>query len=140
MRLPETLKVGGLTYVVEVDQTATDRAGVFGMISFERCRTKRGPSPPNAPGRIRATLVHEALHAVIDYYNGGENDTIDEPTVTNLACGIYQLLRDNPDFVAAVLAEDDEESVSRDTPGQEQVAPSASLNGERLAQALTTGD
>ena len=107
MKLPEHLKVGGINYRVEVDQEAAEAAGVYGMISFEKCWIKLGASPPNAADRVRATLMHEALHAVIDYYNGGENAVIDERTVDNLANGIYQVLRDNPEFVAAVLADDE---------------------------------
>ena len=96
MKLPEHLKVGGITYRVEVDLEGTEAANVYGLISFERCRIKLGASPPSCPGRIRATLVHEALHAIIDCYNGGENDAMDGRTVTNLANGIYQVLRGQP--------------------------------------------
>ena len=127
MKLPEHLKVGGINYRVEVDQETTEAAGAYGLTSLAKCWIKLGASPPNAPGRVRATLVHEALHAIIDCYNGGENAVIDERTVDNLANGIYQVLRDNPEFVAAVLA-DDEVSLEADP-----TAGAVNSNGARSA-------
>ena len=53
-------------------------------------------------------MVHEVLHASRECYNGDMNTEDGElligyPTLTRLTHGIYQLLRDNPEFVAAIL-------------------------------------
>ena len=54
-------------------------------------------------------MVHEVLHAICECYNGDqsadEDQVIDHATLDRLAHGIYQVMRDNPEFVAAVTAD-----------------------------------
>lgn len=59
---------------------------------------------PKAQPDVQAnTLIHECLHAI--WHTQNLPDRSDEETVvTRVADGLVQLIRDNPQFMAAVMA------------------------------------
>ena len=52
------------------------------------------------------TLLHEALHAIEYVYCGGLGAEIVDRVTESMAMGLFQVLRDSPELVAAILGDD----------------------------------
>lgn len=108
--LPAGFDLGPFTYTVLVDEVAiakvSKRQGLdlFGNCDGDMLTVTIDPGV--APGMLRETLLHEALHAVtamsgVAYEQGEEGE---ERLVRRLSPLLLELLRRNPAFVAFLTA------------------------------------
>lgn len=103
--MPDKVKVGPLTYDIKNDSLAhmlaeyEQKAGLYG-----RCDNPKQAlilSPDLAPGQLRATLVHEILHAVINVSGVSlGNDDAEERAVAAIEMPLLGVIRDNPALIA----------------------------------------
>lgn len=90
MTIPNSIKIGWKTYdVVLADSRLNSGAELYGQVDHDSCViTLRAASSPD---QMRATLIHEVLHAIADMY-GLE---LEEKLVTDLANALYCVYKDN---------------------------------------------
>lgn len=84
MQIPKTVKVGGLTYRVEVVDKMDDDTAVA-KTYFQDLTIKIGKAEP---GFMQQVFLHELLHVI----NGEMKETL----VEFLAMSLYQVVKDNP--------------------------------------------
>jgi len=92
-----TLKILGKNYTVDQDEDLSDEDK--GGLTNNRKQTITYIEQHH--DQLRDTLLHECLH-VLDY---GLALDLKEEQVHSLACGIYALLKDNPQFAKWLLEE-----------------------------------
>lgn len=84
MNIPSKLKVGGLTYNVEIVDAIEDE-GCAAFIDTQILKIKIEKARYES---MNHHFLHEMLHAM--------NSALDEPTVEYLAMSLYQIIVDNP--------------------------------------------
>lgn len=110
MKPPRRLKVGHLSYTVEVDAKRCREADVTYGQSDMRDSTIL-LSPEQSAGQLRDTMLHEVLHCVMDQTNirhGGDKALIptgddEERLIHALSPALLAVLRDNPRLIAFLL-------------------------------------
>ena len=92
---PKRVVIGPFSYQVVVD---ADRlpADLYGQC--DKGKHVIALHPDQSDPRLRATLVHELLHALCDL-TGLDDDKTEERIVTVLAPALLAVLRDNPRLV-----------------------------------------
>ena len=90
--LPNEIKIGWKTYNVEFSSARLNSGEeLYGQINYDNGTiTIRECSTPD---QIRATLIHEVLHAISEMYGMG----LEEKLVTDLANALYTVYKDNND-------------------------------------------
>lgn len=83
LTIPKQLKIGALTYDVEVVKELGD--GAVGKIFFKDKKIKLEEGDPDF---MALTLMHEILHAM--------NAEINEVQIEYMAQGFCQVIKDNP--------------------------------------------
>jgi Zn-dependent peptidase ImmA (M78 family) len=89
----EKIKVGGLTYSVELVEWETDINGdmQFGLIHKDTTRIELNTLPSE---QIQSqTLIHEVMHAV--FMEAGLDIVNEEDIVNRVSLILYQVLQDN---------------------------------------------
>ena len=100
MTLPKSIKVGALHFEVElVRDFNEDGRPLDGQIDHGMAKiTIKG----NLNKQLQVqTLLHEIVHAIES--QTGRRQELKEPMIDALAFGFYQVLRDNPDLVKAIM-------------------------------------
>lgn len=92
MRIPDRVKIGGLTYTVTETPNITLGREYGGEIFYETLRINIRPVGSGKKERI---FLHEVLHGIFD--NLGYTDH-DEKKIDELAGALYALIVDNPDM------------------------------------------
>lgn len=96
MRIPKTLKVGGIKYKVEKHRVLDKDTGKFSAIAKHRQAViKLGLTFEGEAydiQKIEESFMHELIHCVDSVYN---NQSLNEDTVDRLSQGLYQVLKDN---------------------------------------------
>lgn len=88
------LKIAAFDFnVVSWHNRAADASGCFGECSTSEQLIRIADNL--SPTRLRDILLHEILHAIWWAYRLADEDK-EERTVTTLATGLAQVLRDNP--------------------------------------------
>ena len=91
MKIPETLKVGGMTYIVNItDNVSYGSANVAGEIDYRQGRIMICPLSRE---RMERTFFHEMLHAILDHLGYAEHD---EQQLDALANALHMVFTDNP--------------------------------------------
>lgn len=101
--LPPSIEVGPFTYLVRTDlaaQAELSNAESVGLTLADRCEILI--SLEQAPQRMRATLLHEVLHACADLA-GLEDDASEEEWASRLAPALLQVLTQNPRVLAYLV-------------------------------------
>lgn len=98
--LPKRLKIGPYDYKVQPH--------VFDDGDYGECDCKKlviRVDTSTAPGTVRDTIVHEALHALLDLVGFGKRLTeeAEEDLVRSLSPALLDLLRRNPSLVDFIL-------------------------------------
>jgi hypothetical protein len=108
-RIPAFVQVGPFRYSIIIDQAAIDRASVESKVTLnghtDHSEQRMTIAPDLADDRLVEVLVHEVLHAITNLV-GLDNDLDDgheEAVVARLAPAVVDLLRRNPDLVAAIV-------------------------------------
>lgn len=91
--LPETVKIGGVDYIVEyVPDLRDGDQGLNGWIRYNDCKIQIDADLSDQ--RKRIVLWHEIVHGLLE--NAGAESEHDEKIVVALGYGLVQVLRDNP--------------------------------------------
>jgi len=98
MKIPEKVKVAGHEYKIVFDDKYLSDNDLLGEISHKRliisiCESQKGVKLSQSV--IEENLLHEILHAIDCNYN---NHSLNEQDITNMAVGLYQVLKDNFNF------------------------------------------
>ena len=93
MKIPKKVKVGGVTYKVEItDKLYGGRREYSAEISYNEVTIKISP---NAPAKMQTDFLHELCHAMFWHLGYTEHD---EKKIDELANVIYMVIQDNPDM------------------------------------------
>lgn len=93
MNIPEKVKIGGITYAVEVTENLKlGNARYSGEIDYCDLVIR---VCPNAQGKMDVDFVHELLHGVFDHLGYKDHD---EKMIDELAHALYMVIEDNPDM------------------------------------------
>ena len=98
MKIPESIRIGGVEYAVIREQNVRHGAQLcYGKISFEESTIQLSESENMDHQRKCVTLLHEILRGVMHAFGTGVDleDDAEEAVVTVLAKGLYQVLQDN---------------------------------------------
>ena len=91
-------------YAIKVEDASKELCdrGLMGFMSTLNMKIQIRTE--DTSGQVAAQcLVHETLHAIDEIYSEGNNLT--EAQVASISQGLYQLIVDNPDFLAAIQRE-----------------------------------
>ena len=94
----QQVRIGGIDYkVVYRDEIRNkDDVLLYGDITYEKARIRLALAPTQVQ---LAVLIHEAMHGILHHAGIHEHD---EKTIDVLSNGIYQVLADNADLLAAL--------------------------------------
>jgi len=95
MNIPNKIKVGGHEYKVLKDYKFVERVDAHGQtdhILLEIRLCEEDMAGKFSQSKVECNFIHELIHAVDNTYNGNK---LEEDTVTRLAEGLYQVLKDN---------------------------------------------
>ena len=84
MIIPKTIKIGGLTYKVEVVDKMDDDSAV-GKTYFQELKIRVGKAEPDF---MLQTFMHEIMHTI--------NGEIPEVEIEFLSMSLFQVIKDNP--------------------------------------------
>lgn len=91
MNIPQSVKIGGKVYQVEItDKLTLGKANVSAEIDYMALFIRICPS---ARGKMEADFVHELIHGILDFLG---YDNHDEKKVDEMANALYMVIRDNP--------------------------------------------
>ena len=101
--IPESIRIGATDFEVDsFSHMESDKFGVHGYFHYPSLQIRYQDDLPRQ--RLAEILIHETLHGIWREYElreDGENGReIEEATVTSLAKGLLQIIRDNPEFIA----------------------------------------
>ena len=97
----QKIRIGPIAYkVVMVKELAADVGMLHGDIRYDKCRIRL--CADDDPQLRYVTLWHEAIHGIL--HAAGIEDH-DEPMIVALSYGIAQIIKDNPQLIAAVAQE-----------------------------------
>ena len=96
MKIPKKIKVAGHIYKVIWDDKRLSNGGFVGesdhhLDTIYMCKYFQRDEPRN-DSEIEETFIHEILHTIDVNYN---NHGLNEKTITRLAVGLHQVLKDN---------------------------------------------
>ena len=94
------LVIGSQTYTVGFDNTHLSPFGAVGVTHKDTQRIILADNLPN--DAIADTLIHEVLHAICHNYIPDVDDSDEEKVVTQIAHGLTQVIRDNPQLMKEV--------------------------------------
>lgn len=96
MKIPKTLKVGGITYkVIKRSRFSKGDSKFSGLAKHSQATVELALDFEDVPfdiQKVEECFIHELLHCVDNIYN---NQKLDEDTVDRLSQGLYQVLKDN---------------------------------------------
>lgn len=99
MKIPKSIKVGGMTYQVKQNHKFLENSDLMGQaVHCENIIRLSGKTQSNtnyAKDKMDSCFIHEVLHAIDNVYN---NSNLDEPTIERFSQGIYQVFTDNKIF------------------------------------------
>lgn len=90
MKIPDKVKIGGLTYTVSETENITLGCDYSGEILY---RDLKMNLRPGARGQMERSFIHELVHGIFD--NLGYTSR-DEKKIDELAGAFYALIVDNP--------------------------------------------
>ena len=94
MKIPKSVRIGGVEYKVEYeDNLRIDNNLCYGTISYEDSVIKLSSTDGVGHQRRCVTLWHEILHGIREH--SGVHIEDEETVVELFAKGIYQVLQDN---------------------------------------------
>ncbi|MBU1173209.1 MAG: hypothetical protein KKD44_26895 [Proteobacteria bacterium] len=91
--IPSTLRIGGKDYTVERNSVLAIR-GLEGEHISSQCRLCITDKEDRHIDDLRATFLHEVVHAIDGIYCGGCDDAMTEVKVNGMAEGLLQFLKE----------------------------------------------
>lgn len=93
MKLPETIRIGGVDYSVVITDSLNDGMKVLcGQVDYQKSTIRIHSSDEHQFQCV--TVLHEVLHAIAQQ-RGFELGKNEEKIIDGFAYGIYQVLQDN---------------------------------------------
>ena len=92
MKIPEKIKIGGLTYAVTETDKLTLGQDFIGETLFHDLKINLRPV---AEGQKERALIHEIVHCIYDNLGYIEHD---EKVIDEIAGAFYALIKDNPEM------------------------------------------
>ena len=89
MKIPKTIKVGGHTYEVVIDEHLWHNENLHGQVDYNNQVITLDTY--GHPQQLSATFIHEVLHAIDRYFN---NKALTEDEIDSMAEGLFQVLSD----------------------------------------------
>lgn len=102
IELPKRLMVASMSYSIVEASTELAHSGRYAETSYSHLVIKVALEYPFPV--VQQALVHEIVHTVERHYLGVD---LKESQIVQLAYGLFQVLRENPDVVAFILAKED---------------------------------
>lgn len=111
--LPESVKIGGVNYNINLHNSTSFIGGSSGNEildgEFDTCKgriqlaikQKDNPEELIAYDRLITVLLHEILHGIFYHYLEDYTEN-EEHIVTQLAKGLYQVLKENPELIKLI--------------------------------------
>ncbi len=98
MRIPESVKIGGFTFTVEMisHQLCVNQNEVLGLLDYDNQKIQIRDDIQGEQG-IHRCLLHEIIHAITKE-RGIDWGDADELRTDELAKALYQVIKDNPDI------------------------------------------
>ena len=99
MIIPESVRIGSIDYkVIFTDEIlAVGGHMVYGLIEYDKHNIKIKNGITDSQG-IESTLLHEIMHGITHERNFTYDKNDDEGITEELARGLHQLIKDNPDM------------------------------------------
>lgn len=111
--LPTSIRIGGVDYKIDLHNSTSFIGGSSGNEildgEFDTCKgriqlaTKQKDNPEEliAYDRLITVLLHEILHGIFYHYLEDYTEN-EEHIVTQLAKGLYQVLKENPEITKLI--------------------------------------
>ena len=96
----EKIKIGWREYEIVIDPII-DANRTHGEIVYQQNRITISPSQSDE--ETKECLVHEIIHGIL--YNMGNENVSDENFINGLTENLYQVIKDNPDFLKYIGGE-----------------------------------
>lgn len=95
MNIPKSIKIGGVTYAVEItNKLDLGNANYSGEIDYVNLVIR---ICPNSQAKVEVDLMHELLHGIADHLGYSDHD---EKKIDELAHALYMVIVDNPELFA----------------------------------------
>lgn len=96
MKIPESIRIGGVEYAVCFpDHLANGANLAYGHISFEDAIIELSGTIGTSHQKRCLTLWHEIIHGIVEHANMDLANSDEEAIVDTIAKGVYQVLQDN---------------------------------------------
>lgn len=91
MNIPEKIKIGGKTYIVEItNKLDFGNINCLGEVNYSDLIIR---ICPQAQQKMEADFLHEMIHTIYDHLGYTNHD---EKKVDELAQALYMVIQDNP--------------------------------------------
>jgi len=95
MKIPDTVRIGGVDYSVIETEHLNDGSNVcYGRIDYQKSIIELNPDNQDHLKKC-LTLWREIIHGIIEHANMNIRERNEEGTVDSIAKGIHQVLQDN---------------------------------------------
>lgn len=97
MNIPDIVRIGSVDYKVlqSPDAILLDHAECAGMIEYEQHVIKLNNEVQDSQG-MEQTFLHEVIHGIVEDRKIKLPDVDMERIVDDIAVGLHQIIRDNP--------------------------------------------
>lgn len=102
MNIPESVKIGGITYKIEITDRLTTGSESDGEITFNEAIIRLAPREPQYMCQV---LLHEIVHAVLNFLGNSEHDETKVDLISQLA---YSIITDNPALFAEEVGDEEQ--------------------------------
>ncbi len=110
MKIPESIRIGGVEYAIEHLPDINDGERVcYGKIDYENNVIQLSTTRGQGHQHKCITLLHEILHGIREH--AGIEITNEEAVVDVFAKGIYQVLQDNGKRLFDIAEKEDEPTI-----------------------------
>lgn len=99
MEIPSKVRIGSIDYTVQyTDNTiCVDHKECYADINYNEKIIRLGKNLQDKQGE-EVTLLHEILHGIVYERNFSYENNTDEDITEELARGLHQIIRDNPEL------------------------------------------
>ena len=92
-KVPKKVKIGGFWYTIKYPYNFKEDDDVLGQIDYKKLLIKLSNKLISAaPEKLEVVFLHEVVHGINFHYN---NSQVNENDITQIAEGLYQVLKDN---------------------------------------------
>ena len=96
MKIPESVRIGGVEYKVEFEPNLRSSTGIlFGEIDYHQSIIRLSTTDGSGHQMQCITLIHEILHGIENHFEAEIPEEFKEKIIDMFARGIYQVLQDN---------------------------------------------